>query len=221
MSTRARDGGRADDGAPSGRWAWFVLGGTLVVVALVVTQLVSAWRDDSVARALLADLSTGERQVLADRVVDVEEMDTALEDWVRCQERAGFRVVPAGQTYGRSDFSREISGSGEAVRAAEEAGDGCDRENDAIEAVWFLQHDVARGELGAARERLVACASGALGTEVDLGLALSWYADAVTGPDQWDDRAAVRTCAAEVTAATSSGSAPRGLDRLLEDADLG
>lgn len=212
---------RPDGEARQGRWAWFVLGGSLVAVALVVTGLVSAWRDDSAARALLADLSPLERQVLADRVVDVEEMDEALEAWVRCQERAGFRVVPAGETYGRSDFSREISGSGETLRAAEEAGDTCDRDNDAIEAVWFLQHHVGPGQRGAARDRLVACASEVLGTDVDLGLALSWYADAVTGPDAWDDRAAVRACAAEVTAATSTGVAPPGLGRLLEEADLG
>ncbi|EYR65175.1 hypothetical protein N866_10050 [Actinotalea ferrariae CF5-4] len=204
----------------SGRWAWFVLGGTLVVVALVVTQLVAAWRDDSAARALLADLSPLERAVLADRVVDAEEMDQALRAWVTCQESAGFRVEPGGETYGRSDFSREL-GNGAAQQAAEDAGTECDRENDAIEAVWFVQHDVGRGELGAARERLVECVSGVLGTEVDLGLALSWYADAVTGPDPWDDRTAVRTCSAEVTAATSSGFAPRGLEPLLEEADLG
>ncbi|WP_225752618.1 hypothetical protein [Actinotalea sp. Marseille-Q4924] len=212
---------RDRDDVRSARWAWFVLGGTVVVVALVATQMVSAWRDDSAARALMADLSQTERRVLADRVVDAEEMDEALEAWVRCQEGAGFRVVPAGETYGRSDFAREISGSRTALRAAEDAATGCDRENDAVEGVWFLQHDVGRGELGAARQRLAACASEVLGKEVDLGAALSWYAGTVTGPEQWDDRTDVRACSGEVTAATSTGFAPPGLARVLEEADLG
>ncbi|MBC7291863.1 MAG: hypothetical protein H5T83_11105 [Actinotalea sp.] len=153
MSQRGREPER--DG--SGRWAWFVLGGTVAVIALVVAGLVAAWRDDSPARTLLTDPSPLERQVLADRVVDVEEMDAALEAWVRCQERAGYRVVPTGGTYGRSDFARE--------------GDA--------------------------------------------------DADAVTAPDAWDDRSAVRACAAEVTAATASGVPLRGLAEVLQEADLG
>lgn len=208
--------GRGED--RSGRWAWFVLGGTLVVVALVVTQLVAAWRDDSAARALFEDLSPTEQRVLADRVVDADEMDEALAAWVGCHERTGSRVIPSGETYGRSDFTLEAS---EANRVDERVAERCDRENDAVEAVWFLQHDVGRGELGAARNRLVACVAEQDPTVTSADDALGWYAEQVTGPDQWDDRTAVRACSAEVTAATSTGFAPPGLQGVLEEADLG
>ena len=205
----------------SGRWAWFVLGGTLVVAALVVTQLVAAWRDDSAARALMEDLSPTEQRVLADRVVDADEMDEALRAWVWCQQDAGQEVDPAGERYGRSDYSRELGDAAPSEQEAQEAGAACDRENDAVEAVWFLQHDVGRGELGAARDRLVACVAGQDPAVRSADDALGWYRDQVTGPEQWDDRTALRACSAEVTAVTSSGFAPPGLRQVLEEADLG
>jgi hypothetical protein len=213
-----RDRAAGTGGDRSARWAWFVLGGTLVVVALVVTQLVSAWRDDSAARALFEDLSPTEQRVLADRVVDADEMDEALAAWVDCHERTRSRVIPSGETYGRSDFTLEAS---DADRVDDQAARRCDRENDAVEAVWFLQHDVGRGELGAARDRLVACVAEQDPAVASADAALAWYAEQVTGPDQWDDRTAVRACSAEVTAATSTGFAPPGLQRVLEEADLG
>lgn len=205
----------------SGRWAWFVLGGTVVVVALVVTQLVAAWRDDSAARALMEDLSATEQRVLADRVVDADEMDEALRAWVECQQDAGYEVVPAGERYGRSDYSRALAGAVPSAREAQEAGAACDRENDAVEAVWVLQHDVGRGGLGAARTRWTACASQASGTDLTHGAAVDRYADALTRANSWSDRTFVRACSAEFTAVTSPGLALPGLRQALADADLG